>query len=158
MLIVVLVLGVMAMILVPVVQDVSLDSKVSASLGIVRVVQRKIQEHYARNEAFPPTIDAAWFASGQLRKNPFDPDHPRAITDDVDRTRDPTKYHPEDKTVAKWPFWYNAQNGFLRIRVPQQDTDAETLAIYNRANGTDCWSLDQISSPGGSNEGASNPY
>jgi hypothetical protein len=69
------------------------------------------------------------------------PDHPRTIQSDYDQSRS-GKWHPIDKTTANHPFWYNPANGAFRIRVPRQATNAETLALYNRVNGTSVRALD----------------
>lgn len=59
------------------------------------------------------------------------------------------KWHPINKTIELgvangWgAIWYNAANGGLRLRVPQQATDAAAISLYNRVNGTRITSLAQ---------------
>lgn len=51
--------------------------------------------------------------------------------DQSDQPPDPVIRRPEQAG-----FWYNPVRGIFRARVMPEDTDALTLEVYNRANGT----------------------
>jgi len=63
----------------------------------------------------------------------------------------PDKWHIRYKTIelgvaSGWgAIWYNPDNGAVRFRVPDQGSDAATLALYNRVNTTSVTSLSQTS-------------
>ena len=95
--------------------------------------------YVADHSAYPETIDPAWFASQKLT-NPFDPNHANPIFVAIH----PTHAFPRFKTlVSGSAFWYNKDNGAFSARVPAQDSDAETINLFNRVNDSDITTLDQ---------------
>lgn len=112
------------------------DSRVSSARHAVKVIQMKVNEYRQVKGTWPIRPERDWFRNYVWPRNPFVPDHKKNLADDVDGSNNPDKWHPSDKTTTNFPFWYNRENGTVRIRVPRQATDALTLALYNEANGT----------------------
>ena len=69
-----------------------------------------------------------WFQNYKLPLNPLVPNHAANINSDIDGSNNAAKWHPVDRTTLQFTFWYNARNGAVRIRVPRQATEAQTLA------------------------------
>ncbi len=138
-LIVAVVLAVFASIVTSQLATVDDDSKISSANETVKAAQRKIDQYHALNGRYPTEIDVSWFNNFQHPKSPFAPDW---AGNTININDSPDKWHPGYKTFGTWPpFWYCRGNGIFRIRVPEQDTNAETLALYNAANGTNAASL-----------------
>ena len=140
-LIVAVVLAIFAAFVVQSIANTEVDAKISAAQNVTKMVQRKVDEHYARYGEWPQEIPVNWFLGYKLPVNPLEPEHKKTIQNDYDRSNNPFKYHPRTKTTKNWPFWYNLSNGAFRIRVPEQESDAETLALYNLVNLTNAASL-----------------
>ena len=140
-LIVVVVLAIFAAFVVQSISNTEEEAQISAAQNVTKMVQRKIEEHHARYGEWPQEIPVNWFLGYKLPVNPLEPDHRKTIQNDYDRSNNPFKYHPRTKTTRNWPFWYNLSNGAFRIRVPEQESDAETLALYNLVNLTQANSM-----------------
>ncbi len=134
-LIVAVLLAIFAAAVVPSLTSHDDDARVAAAFNLVRSIGRQIDRNRDSDGNFPARVEAAWFQGYKLPVNPLHPDHPNTIQSDTDLSGS-GKWHPINKTTVAHPFWYNPANGAIRIRVPRQATDAETLALYNRANGT----------------------
>lgn len=84
-------------------------------------------------QRFPDQVLPAWFEEG-VPLNPLAP-HPHPWMDVApaedrhDHPPDPVLRRPEQAG-----YWYNPARGVFRARVPQQDTEAATLALYNQLN------------------------
>ncbi len=140
-LLVVIILAILAAIVLPGILSSDEDAEVAVAQQVVRVVRQQLDLEHGKLGRWPDNIQREWFVGGVLPKNPFVPNHPRTIQADVDGENRASKWHPNNKTTASFPFWYNKRNGAFRIRVPEQDTDAATLDLYNRANRTNARSL-----------------
>ncbi|MEX2214386.1 MAG: hypothetical protein WD768_09680 [Phycisphaeraceae bacterium] len=94
---------------------------------------------------FPTTISANWFGS-ELPMNVLAADAPwvdMAPKGDMsDHPPDPILDHP-----TQAGFWYNANRGLIRARVPRQVTDLETVNLYNKINQSSFKSLRTDPSP-----------
>ncbi|MBC8355107.1 MAG: prepilin-type N-terminal cleavage/methylation domain-containing protein [Planctomycetes bacterium] len=92
-----------------------------------------------RRSAYPAAIEPEWFRGSRL------PPHPQADTAaaTVQVATDAGLSDPVNKVLvgALAPYWYNSQNGEIRVRVGIVGTEAETLAFYNLVNGTSVTSL-----------------
>ncbi len=134
-LIVAVLLAIFAAAVVPNLTNHDDDARAAAAFNVVRSIGRQIDRNRDSDGNFPARVEVVWFQGYKLPANPLHPDHHNTIQSDNDQTGS-GKWHPIDKTTTNHPFWYNPANGAIRIRVPRQATDAETLALYNRANGT----------------------
>ena len=143
-LIVVVFIALFAATVVPALSERDEEAKIAAAQNVVRGVARQIERYRAQHDEWPPRVQAEWFRGHKLPINPLEPDHPRSIDEDNDAGGRTEKWHPTGKTTASWPFWYNPSNGSIRIRVPEQATREETLALYNLVNGTDAKSMGDI--------------
>ena len=104
-------------------------------------LRASLQEVELNAHGFPVTIDPEWFL-GNLPVNPLlSATHPwLEIAAEVDRGMvHPSNMTAPDTSVAQ--FWYNPYTGVVRARVPTGVSDATTLALYNRVNGTNLPSL-----------------
>lgn len=131
------VIAVFAAVVVAPLGNADQESRTSAALHTVKMIRDQLLRHHDVNGAWPATIDPAWFRYQKLPVNPFVPGHRNTVLSDVDGSNNAAKWHPDDKTTRTHPFWYNRLNGAFRIRVPVQATDAETLRLYNAANGVE---------------------
>ena len=142
-LVVAVLLAIFAAAIVPSYTGSTDDSKASAAAAAVRAVQASIDRHYARTGEYPPDIDSAWFQAYKLPNNPYMPhaaDGAAANVQDI-----PGKIYPTLKSDVNfsYPFWYNADNGVVRIRVAYQDSDQATLDLFNCVNGTQATGWEQ---------------
>lgn len=134
MLMVIVILAILASIVVPPLLQTDEDAKISAAQQVLRQVNQQIKLAQLREGHWPSNIDRAWFTKDPT--NPLVPNHSRKIYDDVDGANNPNKWHPRDKTTSSFPFWYNKENGVLRVRVPRQESNSQTLEFYNEVNQT----------------------
>lgn len=84
----------------------------------------------------PQEIELAWL-DGDVPRNPLLEDSRPWL--DIATRAERQLSHPIDKAPLDGMaarFWYNPVNGALRARVPLQVSDADTLDLYNRVNGT----------------------
>lgn len=144
-LVVAILLAIFAAVVVVNIQGADKEAGVPSARQAIQVISKQIDVYRQVNGSWPAMIDVVWFQNYKLPVNPLVPNHPATINSDIDGTNNPAKWHPSDKTTLNFPFWYNATNGAVRIRVPKQSTNAETLALYNAANGTTVTSLASIS-------------
>ena len=136
-LIVAVLIALFAAITVPELAGSDDEARAATAFQAVRAIARQIEQHREPDGTWPGNIEPAWFRGYKLPVNPLHPDHNRDIRADVDGSNNADKWHPSDKTTTKFPFWYNPRNGAFRVRVPVQDSDAATLALYNLANNTE---------------------
>lgn len=132
-LVVVVILSVMVTIVVPMFSESNKDTKEIAAITLVKGIVEQIDVYHVTHGSWPPNIQREWFRSYKLPVNPWAPDHDKSINSDLDGLSI-VKWHPIYKTIAIFPFWYNPSNGAFRIRVPEQSTADETLALYNLVN------------------------
>ncbi len=140
-LIVVVILGILASIVIPHFSEATSGSKSVATASITRTVQSKIFEDFATQSEFPSVIEPSWFVEGTLPHNPLAPDQtsPMVI---YDTSASNSVTHPASKLVStSGAFWYNPNNGAFRALVPAQNTEAQTLKLYNDANSAQVSSL-----------------
>ena len=141
-LLVAVLLAVFAAAILPAFGSTTEDSRHASAASAVKAIQRTIDRHYALEGAFPRRLDGDWFRSSKLPMSPYKgPDAESANVQDIDGKIYPTIKIAEDHEAG---FWYNRSNGYVRVRVPAQATDAETVALFNRVNGTRVLSLSQI--------------
>jgi len=108
------------------------EIKLQSALGAVELT---VQGH-------PESVDPAWFKTG-LPQNALLGDR-NVPWLEVAGPRDRELTHPSQRTVgeaAGAAFWYNPYRGVVRARVPGGLSDASTLDLYNRVNGTSIDSL-----------------
>ena len=133
-LIVVIILGVLAAAVVPAFTEASDDARAATSATMVKSLTRLCQTIKMKTGSYPNTIDdPTMFEGGSLPKNPFHPNPGSFCYVDSDVGQ----IHPEGIFVKPkgWSFWYNRTNGVVRTLVTQQNTEEETIALYNAANG-----------------------
>jgi hypothetical protein len=111
-----------------------------------QVVYRKALDDADKLTAFyPKRVQPRWFSDTLPLNVLVNSHHPW-----VDQApAGDTAGHPPDPVVAgpdQAGFWYNPHNGIFRARVPRQGTRKETLALYNKVNGTN---LSHWPGPGG---------
>lgn len=143
-LVVAVVLAIFAAVVTASMVDADKEPKISAAHHTAKMIQKQINQHRDTKGSWPANVDLAWFRHSQPPVNPFVPEHLNNVLSDVDAVNDPNKWHPSGKTTQSFPFWFNPQNGAFRIRVPAQSSDAETLALYNAANGVKLTALSQV--------------
>lgn len=144
-LVVAILLAIFAAVVVVNIEGADEEAGVPSARQAIQVISKQIDLYRQVNGTWPATIDVAWFQNYKLPLNPLAPNHTANINSDVDGSNNAAKWHPSDKTTLNFPFWYNAKNGAVRIRVPRQSSDTETLALYNAANGSRVTSLSGIS-------------
>jgi len=132
-LIVVVLLGILAMVVIPKYAGASDAARVAAAREILKPVQAKIIQYHSTHGDWPATIDADWFTGGELPDSPFDPDHPIGIK--YNPPGNEAKIHPVQKSIVDTgSFWYNPTNGCFRARVTARASKAKTLELYNLVN------------------------
>ena len=127
------------------IQGADKEAGVPSARQAIQVISKQIDVYRQANGKWPTRIEAQWFQNYKLPVNPLVPNHSATINSDIDGANNSAKWHPNDKSTLNFPFWYNATNGAVRIRVPRQSTDAQTLALYNAANGSTVTSLSTVS-------------
>jgi prepilin-type N-terminal cleavage/methylation domain-containing protein len=139
-LIVVLILGILAMVVIPKYVGAETEARVSAVQENLHSVQTAIALYHATNGTWPTVIEADWFVGGEVPNNPFDPDNPTGT-----RYQNIVgKLHPSAKSVnANGSFWYNKANGSFRARVADGG-NADVLEQYNLVNGCRLTAINQI--------------
>jgi hypothetical protein len=90
--------------------------------------------------SYPPQIMPGWFGEGMPKNTLVTGDRPWL---DIAPMNDYNDQPPDPLTtgLGQAGFWYNPALGVVRARVPQQDTDRQTLELYNRVNGTSLMEL-----------------
>ena len=140
-LIVLVILGALTAIAVRAIRDHAEEARVAAMASVVRTAQSQIDLYCAQHSAYPPTVDPAWF-QGEL-SNTWHPAHATPLW----LSPDPVKRYPSNKVLTQASastLWYTPFFGRFYARVPAQATDAETIDLFNRVNGTRITALDQI--------------
>lgn len=140
--VVVVIIGVIAAIAVPRMSGFAAGSKVQAAASSARTMQEKVIEYQGLEGVWPSTIDPNWFMGGQIPANPYDARTPRTVQV-VNGGASVTE--PTIKVVGggKAAYWYNRDNGQVRIRVAELGGPAATVALYNAVNGTKVTALNQ---------------
>ena len=116
-----------------------MGSKIIAANKSVAAIAKQIDKYYQTHGEWPRELDNSWFRSRNYPRSPFVPDYPGNT---VNINDSPNKWHPGYKALGTYPpFWYCRGNGTIRIRVPPQESNAATLALYNAANQTNAKSL-----------------
>ena len=147
------VLAVLAGVAAPRFFDVSDDARVAAARG-ARTALVEAVHNWRMHDAVVNGGDGAWLPDldgvlsaegGEHLLNPYH--DPRMPVYNVDNSP-ATKMYMINKTIesasSDWgSIWYNPNNGRLMFRIPAQDTDAETIALFNEVNQTAITSLAQ---------------
>ena len=143
MLIVISVLGILAALVYPYVAVGKEEAQASAASSTLESLRKQISLYHAERGAFPTGIPNDWFAGGKKPTNPFSGE--QVATVEVETSKDAARTEPADKIVTAGtpPIWYNPANGAVRMRVNSQKTAAETVALYNRINGSQISALNQ---------------
>lgn len=140
-LIVLVLLGILAALVVPTFQDAQTPAKVAAAAYTRQAIQLEVDIYYFKNGSYPATIEPSWFGITEIPPNPFFPGH--SVTINYDATAN--KYHPINK--AYYPdgaFWYAPDTGRFRARVAAQETDQQTLEMYNIVNQSQVEAINDI--------------
>ncbi|MCP4589931.1 MAG: prepilin-type N-terminal cleavage/methylation domain-containing protein [bacterium] len=145
-LIVVVILGILAVLVVPQFSSAISQAQTSATAASRKVIVSKIAEQKVRQGEFPSKVDVTWFASG---KSPVNPLFPEMTAPLFTNANDPTALHPLAKvrphnsclTCHLW--WYNQANGIVRARIPDTGTTSEKISLYNAVNDCNITALDQ---------------
>ena len=56
---------------------------------------------------------------------------------------DVSKRYPKSKTLEDYACWYNSANGQFFLTVPEQDANADTVALFNKVNGTSITAINE---------------
>ena len=141
-LLVAVIVAIFAAIVVPGVLQQEDDVRLAAAQHAVKTIQKAVDREYSRTGQYPSAIDQRWFRNYKHPVNPYNPGF-EGVTSNV--WGNDGQYHPRWKTVESHdePFYYNPTNGIVRVRVAEQATNAETLALYNAANSSRVTSLSQ---------------
>lgn len=148
-LIVVVIIAILAAIVVPQFADASQDAVAATLSNNLAQLKSAIDYHYhdAGVAAYPATIDATWFADGNMPRHPGNTIGLAAIQ--VDDT--PGKQHPSSKVLKSGvagAYWYNPAEGIIRARVTNKGSKAKTLELYNLVNHSNETDLGNYSSGG----------
>ncbi len=83
---------------------------------------------------WPITVDPAWFEGSVPLNHLVSSAQPwLEIADELDASLEhPPSIVAEEKSEAT--FWYNANNGIVRARVPRKLSDRSAIELYNRVN------------------------
>ncbi|MCL4220346.1 MAG: prepilin-type N-terminal cleavage/methylation domain-containing protein [Phycisphaerales bacterium] len=140
--VVVVIIGVIAAIAVPRMSGFAAGSKVQAAASSVRAMQEKVIEYQGLMGEWPSTIDPNWFLGGRIPSNPYAGNPSRGVQA-VNGGAGVTE--PTIKVVGggKAAYWYNRDNGQVRVRVADLGNAAATIALYNAVNGTGVTALNQ---------------
>ena len=140
-LIVLAILGLLAALVYPMMNNSTDLARVEAAASNVNQIRNFILHHAGLHDVplssggYPATISGNWFQSGELPNHSWT-ERPMIIevvtvADDVVFPAVKT-YNP---TVAGDPnCWYNATNGSFCVRVPPMASDPLTLETFNEAN------------------------
>lgn len=132
--VVVVILGVIGAIATPRFSGMVARSKVQGAAGAVNAARSVIEEYRAVHGSPPVKVSAEHFHSEQLPRNPYATTLHQSI-EVVSAGAGITE--PATKTLGgQTSFWYNADNGEFRARVPAQGSAAATMALYNAVNQT----------------------
>jgi prepilin-type N-terminal cleavage/methylation domain-containing protein len=143
--IVVAIIAIIGAIVAPRVGAMAERSQAAQVAETVRMVQLKVEEEYQFEQAYPLTLQRAWFAGGDLQHSMF-----AGVSATVEVINNAALQHPVIKVGGSGVsvFWYNRGNGAFRARVPSQGTQAETLALYRLVNGGTKAQVSGIEGPG----------
>lgn len=85
---------------------------------------------------FAVTLESTWFDSPP--QNELVADHRIRLWSDAASLKDADRLHPRRITAigGDASFWYNANRGIVRARVPDQMSQQATVDLYNLVNGT----------------------
>ena len=130
-LIVVVIITILTAIVIPNIRDVNDETKLTVAQTSVRAIQKQIDIHKTKTGQYAATLQIEWFRGYKIPKSPYGPGNGNPVF----YASNLAKLHPDFKDNKNHtPYWYNSKNGLVRIRVPLQATNAETLALYNAAN------------------------
>jgi prepilin-type N-terminal cleavage/methylation domain-containing protein len=137
-LIVVLIMGILAAAVVQHSNHSTQDAQIALVQQHIRAIKNEVEMQRALTGEFPSEIKAEWFASGI----PKHPGNDGSVADIHVFSTVASRQHPQYKIVDQFgAYWYNPNNGAVRARVPEQRTNAVTLAAYNYVNNAKLTSL-----------------
>ncbi len=115
--------------------------QIDAVQQAVRAIQSQTSYHAAMDagnlnaDGYPFAVDSKWFSPRPINLLLNDPQLPwLENAADADARRFNPRYIVGDTGHAE--FWYSPGHGSVRARVPMQDTQQETVELYNLVNGT----------------------
>lgn len=114
------------------VADVQQAIRTIESQALYRVALGEVD---ATPNEFAVTLDAGWFDAAP--QNTLVPDHRIRPWSETAPEADMNRLHPRRITAAgsDASFWYNANRGIVRARVPDQMSQQATVDLYNLVNG-----------------------
>jgi len=139
-LIIMLILGILAALVVPVMSDTSDRARIEALATNAAHIRGLIIQHAGKRDValstggYPLAIENAWFRAGHLPAHAWTD---RAMI--VQAVNTAGAFFPAVKTfdpaaAGAASVWYNAANGSFCALVPTQKTPAQTLQVFNDAN------------------------
>lgn len=140
-LIVVVILGILAAMVFPPYSSLVAESRAKTAASNVQKVRTLIEIHANSGDyplatgGFPDDIYPDWFARSILPENPWagaEINVDIVAAGDADRFPATKTFDPNDLSAES--AWYNTDNGCFAMLVPAQNSDAETLALFNLAN------------------------
>lgn len=144
--IVVVIIGIIAAVAVSRSSAFVSSAGIASAAETTRRIQTTLDTQYSIDGYYPPTVQPSWF-SGGTPVNPLLPSQSQVF--DVAGSggaSDPVVKHTSTPATAM--FWYNPTSGAFRSRVPTQGSDAATLALYNKVNGTTLTNLSTVQGGG----------
>lgn len=130
-LVVVVIVSILTAIVVPTIDYFGDQAKLTAAQTSVRAIQKQIDIHKIKTGNYATTFQVKWFRGYKIPKSPYGLGNGNPVF----YTSKLNKRHPTFKEInSRTPYWYNSMTGLVRIRVPVQASDAETLELYNAAN------------------------
>lgn len=143
-LILVVVISILTAIVFPTISDVSDQTRLTAAQTSVRAIQKQIDIHKTKTGQYAPTLQVEWFRGYKIPKSPYGSGNGTPVF----YANKLNKLHPTFKEVnSRTPYWYNSMTGLVRIRVPVQASDVETLELYNAANSSNIPDLNYTGEP-----------
>ena len=98
------------------------------------MLQAAMEKVPLTSHGYPATVDTAWF-SGNIPVNSL-LGGGRPLVDIADESQKDAE-HPRDRMAIRRDtpqFWYNPYKGLIRARVPDNESEATALEMYNRVN------------------------
>ncbi|MCA9285418.1 MAG: type II secretion system protein [Phycisphaerales bacterium] len=147
-LIVVVILGVLAAIVIPKFLESDRISRTNILSNTVRYIQQMVV-YYRQTDDFdhapsgyPADIEPSWFRSSALPRHTWT-NQPISV-EIVDGPSN--QHYPGTKTFSladdgAYTAWYNRTNGRFVVLIPAQESDDDTLAVFNAVNLANCSSL-----------------
>jgi len=98
-------------------------------------IQDALDHQYALTGSYPATVETEWFRGNHVPAHPYQP----AGVPLIEYVDTPGEDNPTDivlTTSSDGAYWYNRAEGILRARVPFDDTNEDTVELYDEFNQT----------------------